>query len=67
MPKSKPVVPTLPTSPMNVVCPRCKAENGRNCESSSGVQLPMVHNARIKAAAKEDKRLASISEQVPLA
>ena len=59
MPKMKPVVPALPTTPMSLVCPRCNAKSGRDCESSSGVQLPMVHNARIKAAAKENKRLAS--------
>ena len=57
MPKSKPSVPILLTSPIRIVCPLCHAKSGRDCESSSGTLLPLVHVVRIKAAAKMDRRI----------
>ena len=41
----------LPTSPITLTCPKCHAKAGEDCEGSAG-SLPMVHVARIKAAAK---------------
>jgi hypothetical protein len=46
-------VPLLPTSPMTLVCPLCKAKAGRDCVTSSG-GLSLVHVARIKAATAKD-------------
>jgi hypothetical protein len=41
----------------------CRAKPGKDCGSSAGAHLPLVHVARIKAAAKLDveakKKLAS--------
>jgi len=44
-------VPTLPISPISLVCPFCKARPGRDCTTTSGV-FSAIHVARIKAAAK---------------
>jgi len=45
----------LPTSPMSLVCPLCKAQPGYACETATGGQLEVVHVARIKAAAAKDR------------
>ena len=44
----------LPISPMTLVCPLCSAKPGHDCETVSGVHLPLVHVARIKTAAARD-------------
>jgi hypothetical protein len=44
----------LPTSPLTLVCPLCKAKPGRDCATSSG-GLSVVHVKRIKAAAAKGK------------
>ncbi len=43
----------LPTSPMTISCPLCKANPGYECETRSG-GFSIVHVARVKAAAIED-------------
>jgi hypothetical protein len=45
---------SLPTSPITLLCPYCKAKPGRDCATSSG-GLAIVHLARIKAAASKDQ------------
>jgi hypothetical protein len=45
----------LPISPITLRCPFCGAKSGRDCETSSAVQLATVHLARVKAAANMDK------------
>jgi hypothetical protein len=45
---------TLPTSPMALVWPFCGAKPGLDCETGSGIPLPIVRVARIKAAAYKD-------------
>ena len=47
-------IPALPRSPLSLVCPFCGAKVGRDCGSSSGGRLAVVHVARVKAAAKQD-------------
>jgi hypothetical protein len=50
MAKPKLWVQMLPTSPVTLACPRCKAKPGHDCVMLSG-KAPLVHVARIKAAA----------------
>lgn len=45
----------LPTSPLTLTCPYCKAEPGHDCETSSG-RFAVVHVARVKAAAVIDTK-----------
>lgn len=42
--------PILPTSPLAVECPHCKAQPGHECITDSGV-FSVVHLARIGVAA----------------
>ena len=44
----------LPISPMTLVCPLCSAKPGHDCETVTGIHLPIVHVARVKAAAARD-------------
>jgi len=44
----------LPTSPMSLACPFCKAQPGSACETTAGGRLEVVHVARIKAAEARD-------------
>jgi hypothetical protein len=46
--------PILPISPMTLVCPLCGSKPGKNCETSSGGKLEIVHVARVEAAAYAD-------------
>jgi hypothetical protein len=39
---------------MTLVCPLCSAKPGQDCETVSGIALPLVHVARIKTAAARD-------------
>jgi len=39
-------------SPITLPCPLCFAESSKDCHSSSDDDLPLVHVARIKVAAK---------------
>ena len=41
-------------SPMTLVCPLCSAKPGQDCETVAGIHLPIVHVARVKAAAARD-------------
>jgi hypothetical protein len=53
---SKPPIPeVLPTSPMSLDCPFCEAKIGVDCAASSG-GFSVVHIARVRAAAKIDRR-----------
>src|SRR5438105_15863172 len=45
----------LPTSPMALRCPFCKAEPRHDCETSCG-GFAVVHVARIDAAAADNQR-----------
>lgn len=51
MPKRIPEI--LPTSPLTIVCPFCKAKRGQDCETSKG-GFAVVHVKRIQAAAARD-------------
>jgi len=55
-PSTEALPPVLPTSPLSLECPFCKAKPGRDCSTSSG-GFSVVHVARIKAAAAIDKLL----------
>jgi hypothetical protein len=44
----------IPVGAIAVPCPRCPAKPGEDCQKSAGSHLPVVHLARIKAAAKVD-------------
>jgi hypothetical protein len=62
-----PMLETLPTSPLRVACPPCKALPMYDCATRSGV-FSAVHVARIKAAARidlEKKIIRSCDGQVP--
>jgi hypothetical protein len=51
----KPTIPEfIPVSPVTLACPLCAAKPGKDCHVSSGGNLPVVHLARIRAAAKMD-------------
>jgi hypothetical protein len=55
MAKSKVDVPEiLPTSPINLTCPFCKAAPSRDCMTTSG-GFAAIHVARIQAAAAIDR------------
>ena len=45
---------SLPISPLTLLCPACKAKPGKECQTSSGASLVIVHVARIAAAANLD-------------
>ena len=45
----------LPTSPMTLSCPFCKAKPDRECSTKAG-GFAAVHVQRIVAAAKDTKR-----------
>ncbi len=47
----------LPTSPLRVVCPLCKAKPDHDCSTGEGL-FAEIHVARIKAAARADKKKA---------
>jgi hypothetical protein len=36
---------------MTLVCPLCSAKPGHDCETVTGIHLPLVHVVRVKAAA----------------
>ena len=65
MAKAKPSIPVLPISPITLVCPLCHAKPGKDCETPSGMYLPLVHVARIKAAAKFDRSAKKKSAPKP--
>ena len=52
MAKSNAAVPCLPTSPLSLKCPFCKAKPFKDCVTASG-QFSIVHVQRIEAAAKK--------------
>lgn len=55
MAKSKPAVPDpLPTSPLSIGCPLCKADPGQDCTAPAD-EIPLIHIQRIKAAATMDR------------
>jgi hypothetical protein len=45
----------LPVSPVSLPCPQCGAKPGRDCETTAG-GFSAIHIARIKAAARADKK-----------
>jgi hypothetical protein len=51
----KPRIPEkLPTSPVSLLCPYCKAKPGMDCTTSAG-GFAAIHVQRIAAAAAKDK------------
>jgi hypothetical protein len=51
-------IAVLPTSPLTLMCPLCKAKPGRDCSIRFG-NFSAVHVARIRAADLEDELQAS--------
>jgi hypothetical protein len=47
-------IPILPISPITLVCPLCGAIPGKVCHTLSGVELEIIHVARVEAAAYAD-------------
>jgi hypothetical protein len=67
MTKSRSFIPDmLPTSPISLLCPFCKAKPSRDCSTTSS-GFSVIHLARIKAAALIDNtretRLGSQSDR----
>ncbi|MGH9729920.1 MAG: zinc finger domain-containing protein [Candidatus Acidiferrales bacterium] len=52
----------LPSSPVSLACPFCKAKPGRDCATTSGT-FSAIHIQRIKAAASLDKATTRKEDQ----
>jgi len=53
MAKPKSQIPALRTNPITLVCPMCSARPGKPCGTTSGLNLNLVHVARVKAGTKK--------------
>jgi hypothetical protein len=59
-------IENLPVSPITLRCPFCGAKHGEDCERVAGVQLGVVHVARVKAAAMMDKAAKGVRQDLLL-
>lgn len=55
----------LPTSPLSLACPFCKAKPGKDCTTSKG-GFAAVHVARVAAAAAVDAKNRKSREEANL-